>query len=58
MSVEITDNTKEKILCEHCQKQCFVYVNGVKIYCDLYYEKYKKEKVYPIDGWGIDMEVR
>ena len=40
MNIEITDNTKEKIICEYCQKQCFVYVNGVKVYCDAYKSKF------------------
>lgn len=35
---------KKDLLCEYCQKQCFVYVNGIKTYCDVYYTQFKKKE--------------
>ena len=51
MNIEVVDNTKEKILCEYCQKNCFVYVNGVKVYCDVYKNKYIEKTISSIDAW-------
>mgnify|MGYP001587009364 CR=1 FL=1 len=43
-AVKMEKQDKNKLLCEYCQKNCFVYVNGVKIYCHVYKEKYVKLK--------------